>query len=89
MAKRLITVGLEFYYDPRANQIIPPILPDPDLHELVKRFLRKAQKVVADRGLKTTLGCVLFEVPGVTGRKAKHPEGKIRKKAVRPSRRRR
>lgn len=87
MAKRLITIGLEFYYDPRANQIIPPILPDPELHELVKRFLRKAQKVVADRGLKTTLGCVLFEVPGVTGR-MKHRGGKTRAKATRPPRRR-
>jgi hypothetical protein len=88
MAKRLITIGLEFYYDPRANQIIPPILPDPELHELVKRFLHKAQKVVANRGLKTTLGCVLFEVPGVTGRKTKHPEDKARTKVVRSSRHR-
>lgn len=86
MAKRLITVGLEFYYDPRANQIIPPILPDPELHELVKRFLRKAQKVMANLGLKTTLGCVLFEVPGVTGRKAKHCGGNT--KTTRPSQRR-
>lgn len=86
MAKRLITIGLEFYYDPRANQVIPPILPDPELHDLVKRFLRKAQKIVADRGLKTTLGCVLFEVPGVTGRKANHRGGKA--KASRSSRRR-
>lgn len=87
MAKRLISIGLEFYYDPRANQIIPPILPDPELHELVKRFLRKAQKVVANRGLKTTLGCVLFEVPGVTGR-TKHRGDKTKAKAARPSRRR-
>lgn len=88
MAKRLITIGLEFYYDPRANQIIPPILPDPELHELIKRFLRKAQRIVADRGLKTTLGCVLFEVPGVTGR-TKHRGGKTKVKATRPSQRRR
>ena len=82
MAKRLISIGLEFYYDPRANQIIPPILPDPELHDLVKGFLRKARKVVANRGLKTTLGCVLFEVPGVTGRKVNHRGGKTKAKAA-------
>lgn len=85
MAKRLITIGLEFYYDPRANQIIPPILPDPELHELVKGLLRKARKVVANRGLKTTLGCVLFEVPGVTGRETKQSKGKPKVTPTRPS----
>lgn len=88
MAKRLITVGLEFYYDPRANQIIPPILPDPELHDLVKGFLRKARKVVANRGLKTTLGCVLFEVPGVTGRETRHGKSKPKTRSTRQTGRR-
>ncbi|MHB8623884.1 MAG: hypothetical protein ACYC9J_13915 [Sulfuricaulis sp.] len=72
MTKRLITIGLEFYYDPAANEIIPPILPDPELHQLVKGFLRKARRVVAGRGLHTSLGCVLFEVPGITGKRTPH-----------------
>lgn len=89
MAKRLLTIGLEFYYDPRVNQIIPPILPDPELHDLVKGFLRKARKVVANRGLKTTLGCVLFEVPEVTGREMKHRKGKSKTRATHLAGRRR
>jgi hypothetical protein len=54
-------IGVTLYYDPHANKPAPTLC-DPELQRVVRRGLAQARTILAQRGSKMLIGCVLLDI---------------------------